>query len=92
MTPADRQIFRQTILRILDANAATRWGLGVAALRVQARAQGHSDLDPGEVAAELRYLEDKGLVTPVDKLVSPDVPEYRITAQGRDYYASLTNG
>lgn len=91
MTPEIRQQVRLSILRYLDAAAAAspHRGHGIALLRQQLVAEGFG-LGVAEVAAELEYLSDKGLVKNIAGLVSPEVTIWRATAAGRDEYARLS--
>ncbi len=85
MTTLQRELFRLALLRVLDANQ-TRFGLGAAALASLVCEFGFT---PGaaETEIELRYLHDKGLVTPLSKVLSPENRVWRITASGRDCLA-----
>lgn len=84
MTPELRELFRHELIRQL-AEAAPL-ALRVAALRLLAQARGYSVGDK-EVELELDYLRDKGLAAIADKAISPELREYRITSEGRDYAA-----
>ena len=88
MTPEQREQARLTILRYLDAAADTSPGRGIpsAVLMQHLRAEGFAGVDRTIVGALLMYLLDRGLVALVDK-ISPELPAWRITAAGRDYYA-----
>lgn len=86
MTPADRELFRLALLRVLDANG-TRFGLGVAAIGANLRQWGFAGAAPVMVTIELQYLFDKGFVCAVDKAISPENQNWRITANGRDWLA-----
>ena len=90
MSNEQREQARLTILRYLDAAADTSPGRGIpsAVLMQHLRAEGFSGADRILVGSLLMYLVDRGLVVLVDKAVSPEVAAWRITAAGRDYYAS----
>ena len=88
MTPEQRELFRIAILRVLDANQ-TRFGLSakaIATLIVEFGFQPQADA----VTLELEYLADakKGLAMPVDKKVSPENQNWKISADGRDFLAA----
>ncbi len=84
MNAATRELFRQNLIQQLAAIGPV--GMKVPALKVGARAGG---FEPGDaqIDAELQYLADKGLVTAMDKAISPELKRWRITADGRDYAA-----
>lgn len=84
--PADREQLRLSLLRHLAENP-TRWGYNLALLRQLLAAEGHPRLSAETIEAELLYLADKGLVAPVEKLLSPELKAWRITAAGRDVLA-----
>lgn len=84
MNPAERELFRQNLLLQLDAVAPH--ALRVATLRIGARLGGFSPTDT-ELHAELDYLEQKQLITPGVKIISPENREWKITAAGRDFLA-----
>lgn len=88
MTASEREQLRWSLLRFLDANA-TRFGLPTDFLLQQARAEGRLLLQRPELEAELQYLADKGLVEEALKAISPERRSWRITANGRDQYASM---
>lgn len=85
MNPDLRELFRHELLRQLAQSAPL--SLRVNALRVLATARGFTCTDR-EVEAELDYLRDKGLAALSDKRISPELLEYRITSDGRDYCAT----
>jgi hypothetical protein len=87
MNAAIRELLRQGLLQTL-APVPADVGLGVAALRVQVVKIGLEHTEP-EIATELQYLADKGLVAPVAKTLSPENHRWRITADGRDLLAAL---
>jgi hypothetical protein len=81
-----RELLRRALLLVLDANGSPH-GLGKQALALlihQFGARANGD----QVSAEMQYLEDKGLVTRVQKTISPENGLWRITAEGRDFLAS----
>ena len=89
MNAEDREQLRLSLLRFLDANA-TKFSLPTGLLLQMAISEGRRGLKRAEVEAELTYLEDKGLAKPINKLLSPELQCWRITAAGRDHYAQLT--
>lgn len=84
MNAATRELFRHNLIAQLCANGAP---MRVPALKVGAMAGGFAPTDD-EIDAELLYLADKGLVVVTDKLVSPELKRWRVTADGRDYAAT----
>jgi hypothetical protein len=84
--PDQREQLRLSLLRFLAENP-TRWGFNLALLTQMARAEGRAALTSGEVEAELLYLEDKGLIAPAEKRLSPELRAWRISAAGRDLLA-----
>lgn len=87
LTPEMREQLRMTLLRELRANP-THFGLAARLILTLARASaGLPNLTVADVEAELSYLQDKGLAEPVEKLVSPELRAWRITAAGRDFLA-----
>jgi hypothetical protein len=89
MKPHQRELLRLALLRVLETNA-TSYGLGIEALRHLAAQFGFPSPKPAAVALEIQYLEDKGFVLPVNKVVSPENRAWRISAAGRDSLAQLT--
>lgn len=87
MNSQQREQIRLCCLRHLDAAGATPYGLSSALLLQFIRNEGFRQLDSVGLAAELQYLEDKGLIAKCPKTVSPENPHWRITAEGRDFYA-----
>ena len=90
MSPEKRELLRLALLRVLDANH-TRYGLGLTALGHLGLSFGFFSATTAELERELHYLEDKGYVTAVFKVISPENRVWRITAAGRDFLAQLTN-
>jgi hypothetical protein len=89
MKPQQRELLRLALLRVLEANA-TAYGLGLEALCHLAAPFGFVEPDAAAVAMEIQYLEDKGFVLPVNKVVSPENRAWRISAAGRDSLAQLS--
>ena len=89
MNPHQRELLRLALLRVLEANP-TVYGLGLEALCHLASRFGFTSPEPSAVALEIQYLEDKGLVLPVNKVVSPENRAWRISAAGRDSLAQLS--
>jgi len=86
MTPEQRELFRISLLRVLDANRS-QFGFGLTALATLVLRFGFK-VGPDDVEPEIIYLEDKGFVTLIGKAISPENRTWRITADGRDYLAS----
>lgn len=86
MSPAERELFRQDLL--LQLERVPTYAQTTAMLRVGARVGGF-EVTEAEVAAELTYLRDKGLVRASAKLLSPEIARWEITAEGRDFVAQL---
>jgi len=84
-SPDEREQRRLSILRHLARNP-TRWGYNVALIRQLLAADG-MPCGADALEAELLYLEDKGLVARTEKIISPELRAWRITAAGRDYAA-----
>ena len=91
MTPAEREQARLTVLRYLDAAADASPGRGIptAVLMQHLRAEGFGTVDRTAVVALAEYLAGKGLVARAAKAVSAELPEWIITAAGRDHYAAI---
>ena len=87
LSPEQRKQLRLSLLRFLDNNASAR-GMSAALLLQMARSEGRPGLDAAGVEAELQYLADRKLIAPVTQVLSPEVSIYRITADGRDFFAS----
>lgn len=78
-----RQLLRITLL--LVARSAP---LGLTAEFAQVAVRMRSIVAEGEeIREEIQYLVDKGLLTQVDKVISPEIKAWRITAAGRDFLA-----
>lgn len=84
--PTEREQLRLSLLRFLAENP-TRWGFNLALLTQMARAEGRTTIQQEQVEAELLYLEDKGLIARCEKVLSPELRAWRITAVGRDFLA-----
>ena len=81
-----REQVRLSLLRHLDANNS-QYGLTSRLLLQQIHSDGFRTVEPAALQNELIYLADKLLVKQIDKLLSPEVEAWRITAAGRDYFA-----
>jgi len=90
MNAQNRELFRLALLRLLDANH-TRFGLTVPALCHLLPMFGFARANPEMTEAEIEYLADKGQVALVFKPISPENRAWRITAEGRDFLAELSN-
>lgn len=86
MNAQQREQLRLSLLRFLGDVSSTL-GMNTGMLKQLAQSEGRRGLLEGEVLVELRYLEDKGLVAPLAKAISPENPAWRITADGRDFLA-----
>lgn len=87
MNPQERENLRRAILQTLDANN-TRFGLTLDAIGMRVSFEfGFRGVGKDNVEAELTYLEDKGLIAPVQKTLSPEIRCWRIAAAGRDFLA-----
>lgn len=73
---------------LLQADSASALGLSEVALLWGARIQGYA-VTPEIIAVELQYLCDKGCLTRTEKSISPELPNHRITAAGRDLLAGV---
>lgn len=87
MNAAERESFREAILRVLDERASNRFGLSVNAIVIFLAQYGFRNAPIAEVNAELLYLQDKMFVALVGKPISPENTCWRITADGRDHVA-----
>lgn len=88
MDATTRENLRHSLLRFTSENRS-RFGLPLAYLHAAALAEGRRNLTLPEVEFELDYLSEKGLLTVPEKLISPEVRAWRITAAGRDHLAIL---
>jgi len=92
MTPEQKELFRLSILRVLDANR-TRFGIGIVALGHHlnifgfniATFKGDVQAFHDAIADELQYLCDKGLAEEALKVVSKENRAWRITTDGIAY-------
>lgn len=84
-----REQMRLSILRWLTTSPV--FGLMESLLLEYLRNEGLRGLTLDQLKAELVYLADKDLVVKGDKKVSPENPMWRITAEGRDFYAEGGN-
>ena len=83
MIPEQQELFAIALLRVLDANR-TRFGLSVPALAHLVKPYGFTP-DAQVTTNGLSYLEDKGLVTVINKTLHPEVRAWRLNAAGQDY-------
>ena len=81
LTPQQREQVRLSILRYCLRPTST--GLICANLR----AEGFRTIKREQVEDEIVYLGDKGFLKAEAKAISPEVANYRSTAEGRDYLA-----
>jgi len=89
MNATDREQLRLSLLRFLEANSGSRYGLSTGLLRQMAASEGFDGVTEGSIDAELRYLAAKGFVEERAKTISPENRVWRITAAGRDHFAQL---
>lgn len=88
MNPAQLETFRTAILNVLDERGGERFGLNLTAIGSFLTQYGFRNVPREQIAAELQYHCDKGLVAVVGKLISPENRAWRITAAGRDFLAT----
>ncbi len=86
MTKEQREQIRLSILRYCDC--ADEFGLGEPLLLQFLRSEGFRALNSARLHAELVYLADKNFLVTVPKLISPENRAWRITAAGRDFFAT----
>jgi hypothetical protein len=86
MTPAQREQMRLSLLRY--CGSAARYGLATPLLLQFLISEGFRPLSLEELQTELAYLEEKGLLAALPKLISPENEAWRITAAGRDFLAA----
>ena len=82
MTPAMKELYREHILMSLCD--AVGIGLPQDGILIGLKSQGYVT-DQKELATQMEYLEDKGLIASKKSEVSVGVKRYRITAAGREY-------
>jgi hypothetical protein len=82
MNAQQHEVFRETVLRAFHASAGC--GLNLLTLEVTLRACGFKGFAAAEIEAEVRYFQDKGMVTEVPKSHSVGNRIWRITAAGVD--------
>lgn len=85
MSPAELQNLRVAVAQQL--RSAGGYALPVEALSRGARLVGFPTITEAEIRAELVYLADKQLVAVDQKIVSPELKRWRLTAAGRDWLA-----
>jgi len=78
-----RELLRQNLLQTAAASAPN--GVTLIIFRTYARPSGFHKVTEEQIAAEVQYLVDKELLTPVAKEISPVNKAWRITAKGQDY-------
>lgn len=88
-----REQARWALLRYLDAASVSSPGRGIPTpvLRQHLIAEGFRP-DLAETESLCRYLEGKRLVERAEKPLSPEVADWRITADGQDAYAARFEG
>jgi hypothetical protein len=85
MQPGQIENVRLSILRYCAA--AARYGLTEGLLLQFLRSEGQRGATPVIVQAEIDYLAGKKLIEQIEKLISPEIPAWRITSAGRDFLA-----
>jgi len=86
MNNAELERFRICLLQQLREVGADR-DLPLGTIVTGARLAAFAAANDDTVRGELVYLLDKGLVTRVEKQLSPENKRWRITAAGRDFLA-----
>lgn len=86
MIPEQVELFRICILEQLQRVAGFS-SLPVSTLQSGAVVKGFPQASEDTVRSALAYLADKGLVAPVEKMLSPENKRWRITAAGTDFLA-----
>ena len=86
MNPEQRENLRLGLLQVL-ADHNLRWGMPERGLPVCLLTERGIPCQPDEMAAELQYLADAGLVETMNKVISPELRSWRITKAGRDHLA-----
>jgi hypothetical protein len=84
MNPAQQELFDLALLRLLDANR-TRFGLGLEAIAHLLLPFGFARPDHALLADRLDYLQRRGLVEEVDKVINRANRAWRLTPAGLDY-------
>jgi len=81
----DRELLRINLL----STAQNSHGLGITLViaKMYARNGGFRNVTDEEIFSEMGYLADKGLITSVEKVISPENKAWRITAAGTDFLA-----
>jgi len=79
----NRELLRTSILQ--TAAGAAPNGVTLAIVRMYVRAGGFRQVTEEELAVEVQYLVDKGLLVPMSKTISPENKAWRITAAGQDF-------
>lgn len=82
MTPQQKELYRENLLAQLDG---ARIPVHASALLVGLRCGGFTKTDEPEMARELEYLIEKGLVRLERSEISRGSRHYKITAAGIDY-------
>ena len=90
MQPNQIENIRLSLLRYCAT--AARYGLTEGLLLQFLRSEGHRALKLEQLQAELDYLHGKKLIERTEKLISPEIPAWRITAEGRDFLAAQFSG
>lgn len=87
MNSEQRDILRQSILQILEANQ-TRFGLWLPALKTWLGPKGFPAISEADLQAELKAMLKEGLVETIRQGVSPQNRTWGITSAGRDHLAA----
>jgi hypothetical protein len=88
--PQTREQVRMSLVRYA-AEAGAR-GLSASLLYQFVRSEYRRTFSAQDLAAEIQYLIDKGLLGGVDKPISPENAVFRVTAAGRDWLATQAFG
>lgn len=86
MTPVRRHQLRTALLMLIDA--AKPYALELPALRLGLPHHGFRGLADEMILPELDYLVEKGLAARGGARLGPEVGEWKITAEGRDFLAT----
>jgi hypothetical protein len=85
LTPQDTELIRIAQLRILNTVPGRALSERLVAQLISSELGQKVELD--QIRGEPEYLQDKRMVEPAHKDISPELRAYRITAAGRDYLA-----
>jgi hypothetical protein len=89
MNAIEREQLRNAVLRILDAARGMQHGLPAIVIAVRLADKGHFNTPEVVVRAELDYLQGAGLVRQIEKPISKENYQWKISQAGADYVAEL---